>query len=79
MHPGETLREALDERGMDQRTLAHLTGFSEKHVSEFVNGRTGIGVEFAVALEEALGIDARVWMNLQTDYDLHAYRVEASS
>ena len=42
IHPGETLKEVLEEKQMSQEELAIRTGFSPKHVSEDVNGKKGI-------------------------------------
>ena len=39
IHPGETLKEVLEEKQMSQEELAIRTGFSPKHVSEVVNGK----------------------------------------
>lgn len=69
-HPGETLRELLDDRGMTQKELAVRTSFSEKHVSEVLNGSAPVSVKFAAALELVFGIEAEFWMNLQTNYDI---------
>jgi addiction module HigA family antidote len=69
--PGETLREALEERGLAQRDLARSTGFSEKHISHIVNGKARISADAAIRLERALGISARFWVHRQADHDLH--------
>lgn len=74
VHPGEILREALEERGWPQTQLAAATGFSSKHVNFVLQGRAGIGVDFALALEDALGTTAEFWMNLQVAYDLGVAR-----
>lgn len=69
IHPGETLKEILDERGMSQKELALRTGVTESHVSSVINGRKGISVKFAKKLEYALGVDTSFWINLQANYD----------
>ncbi|MHB1314852.1 MAG: HigA family addiction module antitoxin [Christensenellales bacterium] len=69
IHPGETLREILDDRGMSQVELAHRTGVSETHVSNIINGQKDISVLYAKKLEYALGTDAKFWINLQANYD----------
>ena len=47
IHPGETIKEILEEKQMNQEELAIRTGFSPKHVSEVVNGKKGISPSFA--------------------------------
>lgn len=67
VHPGEILREALDERDMTQTDLAALLGVSQAAVSHLVTGTNGIGAATALKLEDALGISARFWLHLQAD------------
>ena len=69
IHPGETLSEVLEDRGMTQRELAVRTGMTEKHISTVIRGQKGISAAFAKKLEYALGIEAAFWMNLQSNYD----------
>lgn len=69
IHPGETIKEVLEEKQMNQEELAIRTGFSPKHVSEVVNGKKGISPSFAKSLEYVLGMPASFWINLQGIYD----------
>jgi HTH-type transcriptional regulator/antitoxin HigA len=69
IHPGETLKEVLEERGMSQKELALRTGVTEPHISSVVNCQKAISVTFAKKLEYALGVDASFWINLQANYD----------
>ena len=36
IHPGETVKEVLEERKMSQEELALRTGYSPKHISEVI-------------------------------------------
>ena len=69
IHPGETLKEILEDRGMSQKELALRTGVTEAHVSSIVNCQKAISGSYAKKLEYALGIDAGFWINLQANYD----------
>lgn len=69
IHPGETVKEILEERGMTQRELAIRADMTEKHISNVVNCQKPISVSFAKRLEYALGVDASFWINLQANYD----------
>lgn len=69
IHPGETLQEILQDKGMSQKELSIRTGVTEKHISTIINGTKSISVSFAKKLEYALGIDASFWINLQGIYD----------
>lgn len=74
VHPGETLRETLDERGMSQTYLAWATGYSQKHINQVVQGHIGISTEMALRLEDVLGTSAEFWLRYQMTFDLHAAR-----
>ena len=69
IHPGETIKEVLEKKQMNQEELAIRTGFSPKHVSEVVNGKKGISPSFAKSLEYVFGMPASFWINLQGIYD----------
>lgn len=70
IHPGETILEVINDRGITQKELAIRTGFSEKHISTVINGKKSISADLAKKLEYALDIPASFWRNLQTNYDL---------
>ena len=70
IHPGEMLREELEAREMTQVALAKAMGRSPRLVNEIVRGRRSITAETALALEDALGISASIWMGQQSQYDL---------
>lgn len=69
IHPGETLKEILENNNMLQEELAQRTGFSAKHISEVVNGKKGISPKLAKSLEYVFGIPTTFWINLQGIYD----------
>ena len=69
IHPGETIKEALEERNMSQEELAVRTGFSPKHISEVVNGKKGISPKLAKGLEYAFDVPMEFWIDLQGLYD----------
>jgi len=69
--PGEYLRDELEERGWTEKEFAEILGRPVQMVSEILNGRKQIVTETALALSEALGTSAELWVNLQSTYDLH--------
>jgi HTH-type transcriptional regulator / antitoxin HigA len=75
--PGETLLEALQERGMTQSELAQRLGRPLKTVNEIIKGKTAITSETAIQLERALGISARFWSGLERQYRDTLARQEA--
>jgi addiction module HigA family antidote len=76
VHPGELLRETLSERHLTQADLVRATGYSSKHVNLVIAGKNNITAEFALNLEEALGVTAEFWVSMQMHYDLYKLRAE---
>lgn len=70
IHPGELLTEELEARGLTQSALARQMGRPVQAINEIIHGRKAVTAETAVGLEVALGIDARIWMSLQSQYDI---------
>lgn len=66
--PGETVLEAIQERGMSQVDLATRMGRTPKFVTELVGGKSSITIETALALEQVLGIPASFWLSLESNY-----------
>ncbi|MGI6466842.1 MAG: HigA family addiction module antitoxin [Sphaerochaetaceae bacterium] len=69
IHPGETLKEILEDREMSQKELAIRTDVTQAHVSKVINGQKGVSVQYAKKLEYALAIDSSFWINLQSNYE----------
>lgn len=69
IHPGETIAEVLDERGITQAELATRTGVTPAYVSNVIAGKKDISSNFAMALEYALDIPKSFWLNLQANYE----------
>ncbi|MGH9303766.1 MAG: HigA family addiction module antitoxin [Acidimicrobiales bacterium] len=69
--PGEYLRDELEERGWTEKEFAEILGRPVQAISEILNGRKQIIPETALAIGEALGTSAELWVNLQTAFDLH--------
>ena len=74
-HPGEMIKDELRERKLTQKQLALQTGIKPSVLSETINGKRPVSKNVALALEQALGISADIWMNLQTQYDLDSVRI----
>jgi addiction module HigA family antidote len=68
-HPGETLKEILDEKGMTNKELSLRSNKPEKTISKVVNGTSALTPDMAIAFETVLGLPAQFWMNLQRDFD----------
>ena len=69
-HPGELIRDELEERHLTQAKLAEQIGVSPSLLNEVVNGKRGVNTELALLLEAALGISANMFLQLQSDYNM---------
>jgi addiction module HigA family antidote len=69
IHPGEMIKDEIESRGMTQKELAAMTGITRSVLSEVLNGKRSVTIEYALLFEAALGIDADIWIGLQADYD----------
>ena len=74
MHPGEILKAELRERKIKQRSLAQMKGMRPSHLSALIHGKRSISPQVAARIEEALNIPAKIWLNLQSNYNLDILR-----
>jgi len=70
VHPGEYLRELLDELGISAYALAKHIGVSQMRLSHVLRGQRPLSADLALLLERAFGQSAQYWINLQARYDL---------
>ena len=76
IHPGEFLREILEERGISQAEFARTIGVSSMRISHVAKGTRPVTAELALLFGRALGQTPQYWLNLQATYDLkHAERL----
>lgn len=75
--PGDTILDIIEERGWSQTELAARLGYSEKHVSQLVNGKVPLSDEVAMRLERVLGSNAGFWLAREAKYREHCARLEA--
>lgn len=70
VHPGEVLKDELEEIGLTQTALASHIGVLPKTINEICRGKRGISAEMAVKLSKALGGSPQFWLNLQNNWEL---------
>lgn len=73
-HPGELLREILDDLGVSQREFATRTGMPLQRINEIVRGKRAVSPETAWILGDAFAQSPAFWLGLQSQYDLAAAR-----
>jgi len=71
VHPGAILREdILKELKLSITKAAENLQVSRKQLSEVVNEGAAISAEMAVRLEDAFGVSAEFWLDMQKAYDI---------
>ncbi|AUB83480.1 addiction module antidote protein, HigA family [Candidatus Thiodictyon syntrophicum] len=70
IHPGEVLRDELDELGLSANALARALDVPPNRVTEVLNGQRSVSADTALRLARYFGTSARFWMNLQLSYEL---------
>lgn len=68
--PGFFIKEELDARGWTQADLAFVLEMPPQQLNPILSGKHAITAQMAVALEDALGMPAEFFSNLQKQYDL---------
>jgi addiction module HigA family antidote len=77
-HPGETIREEIEELGISAYRLAQSLGMQETAVSQILRGKRRITPRTALRLGEFFGTNPQFWLNLQAAYDLEEERRRGS-
>ena len=71
-HPGRILlEEFLEPMEKTQSSFAEELGWTKAKLNELIKGKRGITAETALDLSEALGTSPKLWMNLQSNWDLN--------
>lgn len=76
VHPGETIKDELKERGITQKGISAIMKIPASVVNEIINGKRNLNAEYALAFSKVLEIPAESLMNLQNIYDLDKARIE---
>lgn len=68
--PGAVLEDHLEARGWSQNAFAEKCGRSPKLISQIVSGEAPIEPQTALEFERVLGMDASIWLGLESSYRL---------
>ena len=72
--PGWILEEHLEARGLSHAAFARRCGRSPKLIGEIVAGKAPVEPETALRFEKVLGLDASIWLGIESNYRLHMAR-----
>ena len=68
--PGDFIRKELEGRGWTQLDLARILDRTPANVNEIIQGKRAVLPDTALALGEAFGTEAEVWMGRESAYRL---------
>lgn len=72
--PGWILEEYLETLGISHAEFARRCGRSPKLISEIISGKASLEPRTALQFEKVLGLDASVWLGIESNYQLHRAR-----
>ena len=70
-HPGEVIKDELEERGISQRKFADSIGIGYSVLNEILNGRRSISTASALMFGAALDIPADSLLKMQMKYNMY--------
>ena len=77
VHPGEILREELDELGLSANALSKALGVPVNRVTMILNGQRGVSADTALRLARYFGTTPQLWLNLQKTWELRQAEIES--
>ena len=77
VHPGEILRDELDEFGLSANALAKALGVPVNRITMILNGQRGVSADTALRLARYFGTTPQLWMNLQKSWELRRAEIES--
>ena len=77
VHPGEILREEMEERDLSANALAQALGIPANRITTILNGQRGVSADTARSLSRCLGTTAEFWLNLQKTWELRCAEIAA--
>ncbi len=77
VHPGEILREELEELEMSANAFAEALNVPANRISAILKGQRGVTADTALRLSRYLGTTPQVWLNLQKTFELRVAELES--
>ena len=70
VHPGEILRDELEELGMSASAFAKALDVPVNRITAILNSQRGVTADTALRLARYFGTTPQIWLNLQKAYEL---------
>ena len=77
VHPGEVLRDELDELGLSANALSKALGVPVNRVTMILNGQRGVSADTALRLARYFGTTPELWLNLQKTWELRQAEIQS--
>ena len=77
VHPGEILRDELNELGLSASALSKALGVPANRVTAILNGERGVSADTALRLARYFGTTPQLWLNLQKTWELRRAEIAA--
>ena len=72
VHPGQILKDELEELGVTPTEFARQIDVPPNRVSQIINGKRSITGDAALRFGHWFGLEPQFWLNLQVHFDLVA-------
>ena len=72
VHPGEVLKDELDEFGVTPTSFARQIEVPPNRISQIISGKRAVTGDTALRFGHWFGVEPQFWLNLQTQFDLAA-------
>jgi addiction module HigA family antidote len=70
VHPGQILRDELDELGLSANALSKALDVPVNRITMILGGQRGVSADTALRLGRYFGTTPQVWLNLQKTWEL---------
>jgi len=70
VHPGEVLKDELDELGVTPTEFARQIDVPPNRVSQIIAGKRAVTGDTALRFGHWFGTEPQFWLNLQSAYDI---------
>ena len=79
VHPGEILREELEELGLSANALSKELGVPVNRVTMILKGQRGVSADTALRLARYFGTTPQLWLNLQKTWELRCAEIASGT
>lgn len=77
VHPGEVLKDELDELGVSPTEFARQIDVPPNRVSQIIAGKRAVTGDTALRFGHWFGTDPQFWLNLQSAYEIRVAEKKA--